>query len=265
MLDYSERRPVSTNRPKTQGVARYFVLTAVVGILAGYGLGLASGWFMFKPSRQELNALRADAEKASKQAPATTSPPLQAPVAGPADPNLSFYKTLPEGKAILGTGLNPPRPEKPLPAPVSTNSPPVAVPSPATPATPPPVTKTIPVPAPQEHRAGGAPEKPAASQAAAKSPTPAAAPAPAPDQIDPARTSQLKGKYVVQVASYQSKAEAEAVRGRLADAGFHAYIVEAVLKDRGTLYRVRVGKHLDQAAAAELAIKAGKNAIPILE
>jgi cell division protein FtsN len=123
------------------------------------------------------------------------------------------------------------------------------------------------VPAPQEHHAGGAPEKPAASQSAVKSPTPAAAPAPvpAPDQNDPARTGQLKGKYVVQVASYQSKAEAEAVRGRLADAGFQAYIVEAVLKDRGTLYRVRVGKHLDQAAAAELAIRAGKNAIPILE
>ena len=70
---------------------------------------------------------------------------------------------------------------------------------------------------------------------------------------------------MVQVASYQSKSEAEAVRGRLIDAGFQAYIVEAVLKDKGTLYRVRVGKHLDQAAAAELAIKAGKNAIPILE
>jgi cell division septation protein DedD len=256
---------VSTNRPKTQGVARYFVLTAVVGILAGYGLGLASGWFMFKPSRQELNALRTDAEKAVKLAPATTPPPKQAPVAGPPDPNLSFYKTLPEGKVILGTGLNPTRPEKPLPAPVTTIPTHGAAPSPASPSVPQPVAKSAPVPVSQEHRDGGVPEKPTVSQAAAKSPSPATAPAPAPDQNDPARSSQLKGKYVVQVASYQSKSEAEAVRGRLIDAGFQAYIVEAVLKDKGTLYRVRVGKHLDQAAAAELAIKAGKNAIPILE
>jgi cell division septation protein DedD len=256
---------VSTNRPKTQGVARYFVLTAVVGILAGYGLGLASGWFMFKPSRQELNTLRADAEKAVKPAPTTTPLPQQAPVTGLPDPNLSFYKTLPEGKAIIGTGLNPPRPEKSLPAPVATRPPPGAIPTPAPPAAPQPVTRSAPAPAPQEHRDGGTPEKPAASQAAAKSPGPATPPASVSDQNDSARTSQLKGKYVVQVASYQSKSEAEAVRGRLIDAGFQAYIVEAVLKDRGTLYRVRVGKHLDQAAAAELAIKAGKNAIPILE
>ena len=173
MLDYSERRPVSTNRPKTQGVARYFVLTAVVGILAGYGLGLASGWFMFKPSRQELNALRADAEKAAKPAPATTPPPQQAPVTGPPDPNLSFYKTLPEGKPILGTGLNPPQAGKASAGAGIHDSPPGATPClPRRLAAPQPVTKTAPAPAPQEHRDGGAPEKPAASQAAAKSPAP---------------------------------------------------------------------------------------------
>jgi NhaP-type Na+/H+ or K+/H+ antiporter len=53
MVDYSERRPVNTNRPRKQGMVRYFVLTALGGILAGYGLGLTSGWFIFKPSRQE--------------------------------------------------------------------------------------------------------------------------------------------------------------------------------------------------------------------
>ena len=77
--------------------------------------------------------------------------------------------------------------------------------------------------------------------------------------------AQPRGKYVVQVASYQSKAEAEAVKGRLMDAGLPAYIVESVLKDKGTMYRVRVGKHLEPAAAAELAAKAGKNAIVVME
>jgi len=103
MLDYSERRPVSTNRPKTQGVARYFVLTAVVAILAGYGSAWpAAGSCSSRPPGTERPAGRC--RKAVKLAPATTPPPKQAPVAGPPDPNLSFYKTLPEGKVILGTG-----------------------------------------------------------------------------------------------------------------------------------------------------------------
>ena len=73
------------------------------------------------------------------------------------------------------------------------------------------------------------------------------------------------GKFVVQVASYQSKAEADAVRSRLVEAGLQAYVVESVVKEKGTWYRVRVGRHLDAAAAAELAVKAGKGAIVILE
>jgi cell division septation protein DedD len=114
-----------------------------------------------------------------------------------------------------------------------------------------------------EHRDSAPQEKPAA-----KSPPPAASPSPVPPTdsgADQVRKAQLKGKYVVQVASYQSKVEAEAVKGRLQDAGLPAYIVESVLKDKGTMYRVRVGKHLEPAAAAELAAKAGKNAIVILE
>ena len=70
---------------------------------------------------------------------------------------------------------------------------------------------------------------------------------------------------MVQVASYQSKTEAEVVKERLQSSGLPAYIVESVLKDKGTMYRIRVGKHLEQAAANELADKAGKNAIVILE
>ena len=268
MVDFSERRPVNTNRPKKQGMARYFVLTALGGILAGYGLGLTSGWFMFKPSRQELNALRAKAENAARPAPVAATPPQQAPVTGPSDPNLSFYKTLPEGKPIIGTGLNPAKPENPAPRPAATLPPPAATLSaPVSAASPQqqPATKTPPAPtlASPEHRDSAPQEKPAA-----KSPSPAASLAPVPPTdsgADQVRKVQLKGKYVVQVASYQSKTEAEAVRGRLQDAGLPAYIVESVLKDKGTMYRVRVGKHLEPAAAAELAAKAGKNAIVILE
>ena len=268
MVDYSERRPVNTNRPKKQGMARYFILTALGGVLAGYGIGLTNGWLMFKPSRQELNALRARAENAAKPLPVVT-PPQQAPVTGPPDPNLSFYKNLPDGKkAILGTGLNPDKPENPAPRPASAPSPSTAAPTlPVHTATPPPQPATkapqAPAPTPPEHRDGTSPEKPTVKPSP---PTAALAPTtPLESGADQPRKAQLKGKYVVQVASYQSKTEAEAVKERLQSSGLQAYIVESVLKDKGTMYRIRIGKHLDPTAAAELATKAGKNAIVILE
>jgi len=267
MVDFSERRTVNTNRPKKQGMARYFVLTALGGVLAGYGLGFISGWVMLKPSRQELNALRASAEKAAKPVPATTPPP-QPPVTGPPDPNLSFYKTLPEGKAILGTGMNSPKPEIPALGPTVTKPPfsgPVpSAASPAVTAQPQPATRAAPTAVSPEQRDGGPREKPAVPPAVVKPSLPVPAPVQTPGD-DQARKAPLKGNYVVQVASYQSRAEAEAVKVRLADAGLQAYIVESALRDRGTWYRVRVGRHLDQATAAELAVRAGKNAIVILE
>ena len=269
MVDYSERRPVNTNRPKKQGMARYFVLTALGGVLAGYGIGLTNGWFIFKPSRQELNALRTSAENAAKP-PSAATPPRQAPVTGPPDPNLSFYKTLPEGKkAILGTGLNPDKPENPAPRPAVAISPPANVqPSPVhtAPSPPQPATRTPQAPAtlPPDHRDGASPEKPAVKSSPPSAPLAPVSP-PHESVADSPRKAQLKGKYVVQVASYQSKTEAEAVKERLQSSGMPAYIVESVLKDKGTMYRIRVGKHLEQAAATELADKAGKNAIVILE
>ena len=105
---------------------------------------------------------------------------------------------------------------------------------------------------------------PAAGMMTMHSSAPAPAPAP-PSGTDQARKAQPKGKYVVQVASYQSKGEAEAVRERLTDAGFPAYIVEGVIKEKGTMYRVRIGRHLELSTAEELAAKAGKNAIAVLE
>lgn len=249
-------------------MARYFVLTALVSILAGYGIGLVSGWLMFKPSRKELNALRAAAEKNAVQpqaSPATTAT-QQAPATGPPDPNLSFYKTLPAGKAILGTGLNPEKTEPPPPR--SASVPPNA--SPAPPASgagqlapnQPANRASLPLPA-SEVRVNTAPEKtavkPLTPVAPPATPLPVAA---GPDQM---KKAQLKGKYVVQVASYQSKSDAETARSRLQDAGLPAYVVESLLKDKGTVYRVRVGKHLEPAVAEELAAKAGRNAIVILE
>jgi hypothetical protein len=129
MVDYSERRPVNTNRPKKQGMARYFVLTALGGFVAGFVLCLIGSMILFKQFRQEQNVLKAKLENTARPVPVATLPPQQAPVTGTPDPNLSFYKTLPGGKGTLGTGLNPDKPENPAPRPTVTLPPPASPPS----------------------------------------------------------------------------------------------------------------------------------------
>ncbi len=67
------------------------------------------------------------------------------------------------------------------------------------------------------------------------------------------------------MASYKDRKEAEAVRAKVAARGLDAYIVESNIPDKGVWYRIRVGRHLEQAEANETVKKAGKGAIVIAE
>jgi cell division septation protein DedD len=98
----------------------------------------------------------------------------------------------------------------------------------------------------------------AAAPAAASPAAPAAAPA-AEEKQQPAQ------QFVVQIASYRSKQEAESAQSKLASKGIAAYLAESKLPDRGVWYRLRVGRHLSKAEAEELAGKAGKGAIVLTE
>jgi cell division protein FtsN len=69
--------------------------------------------------------------------------------------------------------------------------------------------------------------------------------------------------FTVQVASFPLKSEAEALKGKLVGKGYNVSIAESHLGDKGTWYRVRVGRKLDQEAAKELATKLGKSALVI--
>jgi len=94
----------------------------------------------------------------------------------------------------------------------------------------------------------------------------AAPPAPAPaaagsDEEKP----EASARFVVQVASYRDKAEAEAAQSKLAGKGVAAYLVESKLADKGVWYRIRVGRHLTKAEAGELALKSGKGSIVLPE
>jgi len=238
VLDYSERKPVSKNRPRKQPVG-IFVLILIGAVSISYVLGLTTGWFIFKVKNKGVQAKIAAA--APGQVGGGTAPVSQAPFVNPeatapkgGDPPLTFYETLPKGgKAVIGSGLNPKKSEA--------------------------------QPAPQQ--AANAPPPPAAPAAAVKHEAPkekAPLPAEQPKKAA-APPSDATGTFCVQVASSQDRKDADALKDKLATKGFHAYVVESKIKDKGTWYRVRVGKHLNQKAAGELAGKAGKGALVIPE
>lgn len=96
------------------------------------------------------------------------------------------------------------------------------------------------------------PAPPAPAQPAAPAP-PAAGEEPPP--------TQKEARYLVQVASYRDKGEAEAAQGKLAERGLPAYLTESRSEENGVWYRLRVGKDLSREEADSLAAKAGKGAI----
>lgn len=254
VLDYSGRRPATKNRPRKQPVG-IFAVILISAVSMSFALGVLTGWFVFRPSRkaaQSQPALVAGAKGAADaSSPQAQYPNPEAAAAKGADPPLTFYETLPKGgKAVIGSGLNPRMTDQPQP-------PRLAAPPPSPQA----VVQQPPGPpaaakAEERKEQGKQQGKPAADQAKQ---APQDDPAPAPKQPVAA------GKFSVQIASTQERSEAEALKARLLEKGLPAYIVESTIKDRGTWFRVRVGKHLSQQAAGELAGKAGKGAMVIAE
>ena len=58
-----------------------------------------------------------------------------------------------------------------------------------------------------------------------------------------------KGDYTIQVSSFQTMGEAKAYAGSLERKGFRPFIVAAEIRDKGTWYRVRLGRFSDEATA----------------
>jgi cell division septation protein DedD len=246
VLDYSSRKPVSKNRPRKQP-GGFFVLLMVGAVGTAFVLGVGTGWFTSRHfARKSAARAVASAEVKEKRTEAPT-PGQGQPAAGRAqEPSLTFYETLPRGgKAVLGSGLNLPKTVEHPPGKAAPSAPP-------TPAKPAPAAKpTLPT------ETAGQPKEPGK--------TPVKATEPASPREAAGQEGEGKGKFIVQVASSKARKEAEAVRDRLTAAGMAAYIVESNIPDKGTWYRVRLGRHLDQQAAHELAGKAGKGAMVIAE
>lgn len=258
-LDYSEKmtavrdsaernRPVQKNRPRREPIGG-FLLVALVLLVIGYGGGVLTGWFLFRGKNPQA-ALPPVAQQAKAPAAAQTPQPAGAAQGQPGQPAqpapdvpLTFYKTLPSGgKGAIGSGINTKLPE------VLPKS------APATPQA-----------APEQKAAQPAP---AAGKGGETKPAEKASAPPAEKQAEKQAGDEKQAadpRYLVQVASYKDKQEAESARAKLAAKGVAAYVVESKLKDKGVWYRIRVGKHLSKQEAQQLAGKVGSGAAVVAE
>jgi len=104
-------------------------------------------------------------------------------------------------------------------------------------------------------------------QAPAAPPRPASAPSagPAAGQTPSAekKDGETGGSFVVQLASYRERQEADKAQGRLTGKGVAAYVTETKLSDQTVWYRVRVGRNLSRAEAEDLVGKSGKGAVVV--
>jgi cell division protein FtsN len=227
VLDYCERRPVSKNRPKKQPIGMLMLLI-VGGIVVSFLAGFAGGWFFGGRAARKASQSAAAAAKNVE-----TAVPVPQPKPAGQDVPLTFYQTLPNGaKAVLGSGLNPSKAGE-------GQAQAVAVP-----------------PNVQEQKQAPAAVPPNPEAKAKTTPS-----------TKPVANGQTvgDGTFCVQVASLKDKKEAEITKAKLMAKGLAAYILESTVQDRGVWYRVRLGKHLKQSEAGELAAKAGKGAIIIAE
>ena len=263
-IDYSEPKRsytstpplASQNRPRKESSGSKLFVIVSTSVLS-LAIGFCSGWMFSQQSakkgfkaameQQSLenspNKTVAGPSSSKSAATATQAPPHQQTQTGGAQSQpaqagvqttveqpLSFYKTLPSGQKnnVLGSGINTyDRPAKhPLQAAIPAN-----------------VTK------PSQPQNAEEPHKPAPENSGVKT----------------AARQEASSSFAVQVASYSLKSEAETVRDKLSGKGYNVYIKESHLGDKGTWYRVRVGKRLDQDAARELAEKFGKGAMAVPE
>lgn len=251
VVDYSEHKPVSKNRPRKQPAA-IFLFSMLVAVSIAFILGVATGWLIFRPAHKNA-ADRPDAsgnvnQKAEGASPNKVQTPAEPP--GKAmEPSLTFYETLPKGnRELMGSGLNLQKSTEQTPVKAAPKSKPATVAKPS----------TLPEPPAQNKEAV---KQPAQNKEAGKPPAKLSEPAPAKETA----VREGEEKFVVQVSSYPLKKEAEEARDRLKENGIAAYIVESNIPEKGTWYRVRIGRHMDQQTARETAGKAGKGSIIIPE
>jgi cell division septation protein DedD len=253
-IDYSEPKksyvaPLGSSRPRKEPAGRLTIIIIVTG-LATFAAGFGTGWFFSQ--RAAKKSFQAAMEQTSLESsprqesvPVKRVPPPQPVAPAPSqtqqqndaarpngqtmpEPPLSFYKTLPSGQKnnVMGSGINAKeeKGKQPLQA-------------------------TIPSNVVRQSQQGSDAANPGNEKAQAAG--------------EKTARKETSGGFTVQVASYSLKSEAETVRSKLAAKGYNVNVSESNQGDKGTWYRVRVGRRLEQDAAKELCSKLGKGAIVI--
>jgi len=261
-IDYNEPKKSYTSpqpggsRTRKESSNPLLLAVMVTGIIS-LAIGFASGWLLSQryakkgfQAAMEQQSLENSPKATPQPSAAPPQPTMQQAAAAPPgqqlqqpggttqpgtsgtqpapETPLSFYKTLPSGQKsnVLGSGINATdnsAAKQPLQAAIPTNY-----------------------------------AKPAQTQGSAN---PVKATPPAAEK--PAGKQQEAAGFTVQVASYSLKSEADSLKSKLSSKGYSVHIVESNQGDKGTWYRVRVGKRLEQEAAKDLAAKLGRGAMPI--
>jgi cell division septation protein DedD len=243
-LDYNQKKQVSRNRPRKRPV-KFLLLLILGSIVSIYGLGIATGWLVFKYLPQNTPTSSADSAKPAgtdqvipSPAPATSK---GATAASDREPDLTFYYTLPKGeKGVMGSGINTLHPQ---PAPKKTLQ--AAAP----------VLK-VQSPLEQEQKKETAPPAVQREKGSTAAGT---------DKPAPAKKDADNATYTVQIAACHDKNDAQELKTNLQKTGISARIEEFSVAGKGIWYRVRTGSRLDRDTANKLAAKIGNNAMLVAE
>lgn len=72
----------------------------------------------------------------------------------------------------------------------------------------------------------------------------------------------LGGDYTVQVSAFRTRAEADAYAASLGRRGYKPFVVESAMPDKGTWFRVRLGRFTDESDAVRAKEELAAAAIP---
>jgi cell division protein FtsN len=242
-LDYNQKKQVNKNRPRKRPVKLLLLLT-VGSVISLYGLGLATGWFVFKYLPRNTIPPVTEAPQASGPGQAPPSPTQNGAKNGTAvpdkEPDLTFYYTLPKGeKGVIGSGINNSQPQTPpKSAPPTADNPPVQQKQQSA------EKKETAEPVAQKQKGG---ETSATTQTAS------------------ALKNAGKTSYTVQVAAYHAKTDALEMKTKLQKIGISSRVEEYSVPGKGIWYRVRSGSKLDKESANKIAAKLGNGAILVTE
>lgn len=256
-IDYSPPRrsstpPLSVGKQRSTGGSplRFVMLIASLGLML-FGIGFGSGWYLSQQSTKQ--AFRAAMEQQSLESTPKEErqPPAPLPVAAPVPVAAS---TQPVTAAAPASA--------PQPTPSQQKSAVSAAPAGQ------PLTFYENLPSGQKNAVlgSGINEKPKPVAAPAPPPQPAVTPAQKPvtetqaAAVKPPPAPTAPVGWLVQVAAFSSQKEAETLKTKLAAKGYNASIMETHLNDKGTWYRVRIGRHMSKDAAQDIASRIGGGA-----